>query len=197
MQGMSVLHIGRVDFRNRDELFGIKTEDRFSHIYVIGKTGTGKSTLLETMALQDLTRGNGFALIDPHGDLVERVAARIPRSRQSDVIYFDTPDAAQPYGYNPLRHVRHAYIPLATSGLMEVFKKMWPDAWGVRMEHILRNVLMGLLEQPDATMHDILRVFLDRHFRRKIARSLRNETVRRFLDKEFERFSFGYRADGT
>jgi type IV secretory pathway VirB4 component len=80
---MSVIHIGRVDFRNREELFGIKTEDRFSHIYVIGKTGTGKSTLLETIALQDLARGNGFALIDPHGDLVERVAARIPQSRVS------------------------------------------------------------------------------------------------------------------
>jgi energy-coupling factor transporter ATP-binding protein EcfA2 len=197
MWGMSVMHLGRVAFRDRDELFGITNEDRFSHIYVIGKTGTGKSTLLETMALQDLARGNGFALIDPHGDLVERVAARIPQSRQSDVIYFDTPDAAQPYGYNPLRHVRHSYIPLATSGLMEVFKKMWPDAWGVRMEHILRNVLMALLEQPDATMHDILRVFIDRDFRRKIARSLRNETVKRFLDKEFERFSFGYRTDGT
>src|SRR5258708_990768 len=194
---MSIMHIGRVDFRDRDELFGINTEDRFSHIYIIGKTGTGKSTLLETMALQDLARGNGFALIDPHGDLVERVAARIPQSRQSDVIYFDTPDSAQPYGYNPLRHVRHDYIPLATSGLMEVFKKMWPDAWGVRMEHILRNVLMALLEQPDATMHDILRVFIDRAFRRKIARSLRNETFRTFLDKEFERFSFGYRSDGT
>ncbi len=194
---MSVMHIGRVDFRNRDELFGIKNEDRFSHIYVIGKTGTGKSTLLETMALQDLARGNGFALIDPHGDLVEHVAARIPQSRQSDVVYFDTPDPAQPYGYNPLRHVRYGYIPLATSGLMEVFKKMWPDAWGVRMEHILRNVLMALLEQPDATMHDILRVFIDRGYRKKIASSLRNETVRRFLDKEFERFSFGYRTDGT
>jgi type IV secretory pathway TraG/TraD family ATPase VirD4 len=194
---MSVMHIGRVDFRDRDESFGIKTEDRFSHIYIIGKTGTGKSTLLETMALQDLARGNGFALIDPHGDLVERVAARIPQSRQSDVIYLDTPDAAQPYGYNPLRHVRHNYIPLATSGLMEVFKKMWPDAWGVRMEHILRNVIMALLEQPDATMHDILRIFLDRGFRKKIAGSLRNETVQRFLDKEFERFSFVYRTDGT
>jgi len=191
------MHIGRVAFRDRDELFGIKTEDRFLHIYVIGKTGTGKSTLLETMALQDLALGNGFALIDPHGDLVERVAAQIPQSRKHDVIYFDTPDAAQPYGYNPLRHVRPDYIPLATSGLMEVFKKMWPDAWGVRMEHILRNVVMALLEQPDATMHDILRVFIDRAFRTKIARSLRNETVRRFLDKEFERFSFGYRADGT
>jgi len=81
--------------------------------------------------------------------------------------------------------------------MMEVFKKLWPDAWGVRMEHILRNVLMALLEQPDATLHDVLRMLTDGDFRRTVAKSLRNDTVRSFLLKEFERFSFGYRADGT
>jgi hypothetical protein len=110
----------------------------------IGKTGTGKSTLIETMALQDLERGNGFALIDPHGDLVGRIAAAIPSSQRNRVIYLNAADPAQPYGYNPLRHVREDRIALAASGMMEVFKKMWPDAWGVRMEHILRNVLMAL-----------------------------------------------------
>src|SRR6266550_6875325 len=191
------IHFARVDFRNDTRVFGIKAEDRFSHIYVIGKTGTGKTTLLETMALQDLERGNGFALIDPHGDLVERIAARIPASRRADVIYLNAPDLTQPDGYNPLRHVSEDRIALAASGLMEVFKKMWPEAWGVRMEHILRNVLMALLEQPAATLHDISRIFSDASFRKSIARSLRNDTVRTFLLKEFERFSFGYRADGT
>jgi len=189
--------IGKVDFRNDQRLFGIKREDRFSHVYIIGKTGTGKSTLLESMAIQDLVNGNGFALIDPHGDLAERVAARIPRSRDGDLIYLNAADPNQPWGYNPLRHVSPQYIALAASGLLEVFKKMWPDAWGVRMEHILRNVLMALLEQPASTMHDILRVFSDKQFRRQIARSLKNESVRRFLEKEYERFSFGYRVDGT
>lgn len=187
----------RVDFRNDDRVFGIKDEDRFLHVYIIGKTGTGKSTLIETMALQDLERGNGFALIDPHGDLVARVAARISASHRDRVIYLDATDPAQPYGYNPLRHVSEDRIALAASGMMDVFKKMWPDAWGVRMEHILRNVLMALLEQPDATLRDVLRVFSDNAFRKRIAKSLRNETVRTFLLKEFERFSFGYRADGT
>src|SRR5713226_1471162 len=191
-----VTHFARVDHRGRNRLFGIKDEDRFSHIYIIGKTGTGKSTLLETMALQDLARGSGFALIDPHGDLVERIARQVPEARRSDVIYFDASDPSMPYGYNPLRHVREDRIALAASGFLEVCKKMWPEAWGVRMEHILRNVLMALLEQPHATMHDILRIFSDRTFRKKIARSLRNETVRTFLEKEFERFSSGYRADG-
>ena len=192
-----IIRLGRVDFRSDTRVFGIKNEDRFSHIYIIGKTGTGKSTLLETMAVQDLEGGNGFALIDPHGDLVERIAARVPASRRNDVIYFNAPDPAQPFGYNPLRHVSEDRIALAASGLMEVFKKMWPEAWGVRMEHILRNVLMALLEQPNATLHDILQTLSDQNFRKSIAKSLRNETVRTFLLKEFDRFSFGYRADGT
>jgi hypothetical protein len=149
------------------------------------------------MAFQDLERGHGFALIDPHGDLVARIAARIPASRQQDIIYLDATDPSQPFGYNPLRHVREDRIALAASGMMDVFKKMWPDAWGVRMEHILRNVLMALLEQRDATLHDVLRIFYDKEFRKSVARSLRNETVRRFLLKEFDQFSFGYRADGT
>jgi hypothetical protein len=191
-----VTYLGRTDFRNERRLFGIKREDRFSHVYVIGKTGTGKSTLIETMALQDLRRGNGFALIDPHGDLVERVANRIPSERLLDVVYLNAADSTQPYGYNPLRRVRHDRIALAASGLMEVFAKMWPEAWGVRMEHILRNVLMALLEQPQATMHDVLRIISDKTYRKTVAASLRNETVRNFLMKEFDRFTFGYRADG-
>jgi hypothetical protein len=113
------------------------------------------------------------------------------------VIYLNATDPTQPYGYNPLRDVSEDRIAMAASGMMDVFKKMWPDAWGVRMEHILRNVLMALLEQPDATLHDVQRIFSDSNFRKSIARSIRNDTVRRFLLNEFERFSFGYRADGT
>jgi len=189
--------IARTDFRGDRRVFGIKREDRFSHLYVIGKTGTGKSTLLETMALQDVERGNGFALIDPHGDLVERIAARIPPWRSADVIYLNAADPSQPYGYNPLRHVREDRIALAASGMLEVFKKMWPEAWGVRMEHILRNIVMALLERPDATLHDVLRTISDKEFRKEVAKSVKNETVRRFLEQEYERFSFGYRADGA
>src|ERR1700724_808356 len=195
MQTNTITHFARADFRNRNRLFGIKDEDRFSHIYIIGKTGTGKSTLLEGMALQDLERGHGFALIDPHGDLAERIPAQTPASRRADTIYLNASDPAQPYGYNPLRQVRGEYIALAASGLMEVLKKMWADSWGVRMEHILRNVLLALLEQPDATLHDVLRLMSDHKYRRTSVRSLRNETVKTFLEKEFERF-IGYRADG-
>jgi hypothetical protein len=178
-------------------MFGILSEDRFSHLYVLGKTGTGKSTLLENMAIQDLEHGNGFALIDPHGELADRIAARIPKSRESDVVYLDASDPSQPYGYNPLRHVREDRIALAASGFLEVFKKMWPDAWGVRMEHILRNILMALLERPNSTMHDIVRVITDQKFRTELTRSVRNESVKRFFEKEYGGFSFGYRSDGT
>ena len=193
----NVTHFAQADFRNVQRVFGIKDDDCFSHVYVIGKTGTGKSTLLETMALQDVRRGAGLALIDPHGDLVERIASQIPDWRQRDVVYLNASDPRQPFGYNPLRHVREDRIPLAASGFLEVFKKMWPDAWGVRMEHILRNVLLALLEQPDATMHDILRIFSDKQFRTAVAKSLKNATVRTFFEKEYDRYSFGYRADGV
>jgi type IV secretory pathway TraG/TraD family ATPase VirD4 len=193
---MSVTHIGRVDFRDRNDVFGIKTEDRFSHIYIIGKTGTGKSTLLENMAAQDLTCGRGFALIDPHGDLAEKIAARVPASGREDVIYLNPANPKQPYGYNPLRQVRPEFISLAASGLIEVLKKMWADSWGVRMEHILRNVLLALLEQPDVTLQDVLRLLSENKYRKQIAAKVRNTTVRNFLEHEFERFTFGYRADG-
>jgi hypothetical protein len=115
METGSVLQIGRVDFRNDCRLFGIKDEDRFSHVYVIGKTGPGKSTLIETMALQDSERGNGFALIDPHGDLVACIAARIPAWHRDKVIYLNATEPTQPYGYNPLRHVTADRIALAAS----------------------------------------------------------------------------------
>ncbi len=197
LKDRDICYFARTDFRSDDRLFGIRREDRFSHIYIIGKTGTGKSTLLETMARQDLEIGNGFALIDPHGDLVERIAANVPHKRRSDVIYLNAADPMQPYGYNPLRHVRPDRIALAASGLMEVLKKMWPEAWGVRMEHILRNALMALLEQNDATLHDVVRLLTDQTYRKQITKTLQNETAKRFFEKEFEQFSFGYRTDGT
>jgi hypothetical protein len=192
-----VTYIGHVDYRNDRRRFGMKREDRFLHTYIIGKTGTGKSTLLGNMAAHDLGAGNGFALIDPHGDLVEGLHKDALRAGFRDVIYLNATDPDQPYGYNPLHAVRYEHIPLAASGLLEVFKKMWSDAWGVRMEHILRNALYALLEQKDATLSDIPRLFRDRTYRKGIAQSLQNEPVRLFWEKEFERYSFAYRADGV
>lgn len=184
------------NFRNASRPIGIKQADRLFHMYVIGKTGTGKSTMLETLALQDIQAGRGFALVDPHGDLVERVATQVPKERAEDVTYLDVTDPAQPYGYNPLRHVRADKIALAASGLLEVFKKMWSDAWGVRMEHILRNALYALLERREAALPDILRLISEKAFRKEVATSLTNEPVRNFWLREFDRYSFAYQRDG-
>jgi DNA helicase HerA-like ATPase len=119
--------LGRVDYRNDRRIFGIKQQDRFSHIYVIEKTGTGKSTLLENMALQDLENGNGFALIDPHGDLAARLASHVPESRRDDLIYLNAADPHLEWGYNPLRHVPPEYIALAASGCQSARKFCRPN----------------------------------------------------------------------
>ncbi len=164
-------------------------------MYVIGKTGTGKSTLLETLALQDIAHHRGMMLIDPHGDLAERVVRAVPAHRRQDVIYFNVPDPIQPFGYNPLKHVREDKITLAASGLMEAFKKMWPDAWGVRMEHVLRNTLLTLLEQPEATLGDILRLLDDKAFRSTAVARITNEQVRQFWITEYDHYPPRLRAE--
>ena len=195
MTTFDISHFARTNFRNEEVLFGIKQADRLSHIYVIGKTGVGKSTLMETMALQDLQASRGFALIDPHGDLVERIQAAIPPEQQDRIIYLNAPDPLQSFGYNPLRRVRDDKIPLAASGLLETLKKLWPDAWGVRMEHVLRNSLYVLLERNDATLADILRLYRDNAWRKEVAGQIRNETVRQFWQHEFEKYHYRQRAD--
>jgi len=175
--------------------FGIRQADRLSHLYVIGKTGVGKSTLLEILAHQDLVGGRGFALIDPHGDLAESLAASIPPALADRVVYFNAPDATQPFGYNPLRRVADIRIPLAASGLLETLRKLWPLAWGVRMEHVLRNSLYALLEQYGSALPDILRLYTDKAFRRGIAARLRNPVVRQFWLREFEDYPPRLRAE--
>src|SRR6201996_7843037 len=192
-----IAYFATTNHHNRHRLFGIKQTDRLSHIYIIGKTGVGKSTLLETLARQDLEAGRGFALLDPHGDLVERIAQDADAEGQGRVLYLNAPNSACPYGYNPLRRVRDDKIPLAVSGFLETLKKLWPDAWGVRMEHVLRNTLYALLEQDDARLPDILRLYRDERYRKTIAGNLRNETVRHFWRHEFENYHFRQKADAV
>jgi type IV secretory pathway TraG/TraD family ATPase VirD4 len=193
----NVSYFARTNFHDKHKLVGIKQPDRLSHIYIIGKTGVGKSTLLETLALQDLEAGRGFAFIDPHGDAVERVFGAVPAEEMDRLVYLNAPDGAQPYGYNPLRRVRDDKIPLAVSGFMETLKKLWPDAWGVRMEHVLRNTLYALLETDDATLPDILRLYADERYRKELSGRIRNKTVRRFWRYEFEQYHFRQKADAV
>lgn len=164
-------------------------------MYIIGKTGTGKSTLLETMIRQDIEDGHGLALIDPHGDLVERVLAAIPENRKGDLIYFNVPDGTQPLGFNPLEAAPPQKRALAASGLLEVFKKIWADSWGPRLEHILRNALLALLDQPEATLADVLRLLDDSAFRRNAAERVRNSQVRDFWLREYENYPARFRAE--
>lgn len=192
----SVTYFARTNFRGGGRLVGIKARDRLSHMYVIGKTGTGKSTMLETMIRQDIERGEGVALIDPHGDLVERVAAAVPLHRQADLIYFDATDRTQPYGYNPLTYVSEERRSLAASGLMEIFRKQWDArSWGARMEHILRHAILALLEQKHATMADLQRLFTDKTYRRTVTAKLDNPQVKAFWRTEYENYSYRYRAE--
>lgn len=187
--------IGQTKARNDHRLFGIKPADRLLHTYLIGKTGTGKSSLIETLAAQDIIAGNGLALIDPHGDLAERVHDLAQRSGRTDITYFNVPDPNQPFGYNPLRQVRADRRSLAASGLIEIFKKLWIDAWGSRLEHILRNAIYALLERDDATLPDILRLLTDKAFREETAKLVTNEPIHRFWLGEYPKYTARLRAD--
>jgi uncharacterized protein DUF87 len=169
-----VTFFAETNHRNNNIPFGIRQSDRLAHMYAIGKTGTGKSSLLETLIRQDIQNYQGMALLDPHGDMVEKIMANIPDHRKDDVVYFDITDPTQPLGYNPLKRVAKEKRPLAASGLLEVFKKMWEDAWGPRMEHLLRNAILALLDYPTATLPDILRMFYDESFRKEVCTYVTN-----------------------
>jgi hypothetical protein len=192
-----VSYFARTNFRRENKSFGIKQADRLSHIYAIGKTGVGKSTLIEILARQDLDAKRGFALIDPHGDLVEKIVADMGSAETDRIVYLDAPNPNQAFGYNPLRRVRSDKIPLAVSGLLETFKKLWPNAWGVRMEHVLRNTLYALLERDDATLPDVLRLYADDNYRKAVVRAIRNEPVRLFWRNEFENYPARLRAEAV
>ncbi len=186
-QHNEVSYFARTNFRNQGIKFGIKQADRHSHVYCIGKTGAGKTTLIENLIMQDVRAGRGLAYIDPHGDSADRIAASIPAHRQNDLIYLNAPDTEQPYGYNPIRPVSPQKRPLVASGILEVFKKQWGggNSWGVNMEHIFRNALLALLDIPHATLADIPRLLLDKQFRATVVGQIDNPQVRLFWERDF------------
>lgn len=190
-----ITFIAQTNYRKLGRRFGIRQTDRRAHMYIVGKTGTGKSTLLETMIRQDLSAGQGLALLDPHGDLVERVLAEVPAERKSDLIYFNVPNREEPLGFNPLERMPGPQRALAASHLLEAFKKLWSEFWGPRTEHILRNALIALLDQPQATLADILRLLGDEKFRKLIVERVANAQVRTFWLKEYESYSRAFRTE--
>lgn len=178
--------------RGRVQPFGVRQADRRFHMYAIGKTGTGKSTLLKNIVLQDVVAGRGLCLLDPHGDLVDEIRSSIPAERLTDVHYLDTPNGG--WTLNPLADVRIGHEALAVAELVEVFKKIWIDDWGPRLEHLLRNVLFALLETPGSSLADAMTLVSNRDYRERITRGLRNIEVREFWLREFAGYSPAFRA---
>lgn len=184
-----ITYLGKTDFRNKEKRFGIKASDRTKHVYIIGKTGMGKSTLLENMAVQDIQNGNGLAFIDPHGSACENLINYVPESRLKDVLYFAPFDMDYPVSFNVMEDVGVDKRHLVANGLMSAFKKIWVDAWSARMEYILNNILLALLEYPDSTIVGVNRMLADKEYRRRVVSNVTDPSVKAFWVDEFERYS--------
>ena len=160
----------KAEFKNKETIFGIKTEDRRKHVYIIGKTGVGKSTLIANMAIDDIRKGRGVGIIDPHGDLSETILDFIPKRRMNDVIYLEPFDTERPFSLNVLEIKNKQQKDLVASGIVSIFYKLYKDSWGPRLEYILRNVILTLLEAPGATLVDILSLLSNAEYRKKVVR---------------------------
>ncbi len=185
------------NFRNRRRKFGIKTDDRRRHAYVIGKTGMGKTTLLENMFVNDINAGHGVCYIDPHGDTAQRFLDFIPPHRINDVVYFNPGDLDHPVGFNILEQVKENQKHLISAGLMGVFKKIWPDVWSARMEYILLNTINALLDYPGSTLLGITRILSDKEFRQRVVAVIQDPIVKTFWVKEFASWQEKYATEAV
>jgi len=186
---------GETNFRGIRRKFGIKTDDRRRHMYLIGKTGVGKSTTLESMIYQDIHNGHGLAVIDPHGDLASKALDFVPSSRINDTVYFDPGDSEYPFSFNILEMVKPQERHLVASGLVGVFKKIWADSWGPRLEYVLRNAILTLLEYPGATLLGIMRILVDKEFRKGATARLTDPVVKSFWRDEFSKYPDRFQAE--
>jgi CxxC-x17-CxxC domain-containing protein len=197
MNNESITILGETTFRNQNKKFGIKLDDRRRHIYVIGKTGMGKTALLTNMAIQDILAGRGIGFIDPHGEAAEEILDFVPRSRINDVVYFNPADIEYPIAFNVMERVSAEHRHLVASGLMGVFKKIWPDVWSARMEYILNNTILALLEYPNTTLLGINRMLADPEYRKKIVEKVTDPVVKSFWLNEFARYTQRYEVEAT
>jgi hypothetical protein len=177
--------LGATAFRDQRERFGILPDDRLRHVSIQGKTGMGKSTLLFNLLVSDIAAGRGVCLIDPHGDLAEALLPAIPKARTNDVVLFDAGDREHPLAFNPLSCPDPGRRSLVASGVLSAFKKLFADSWGPRLEHILRNALLALLEIPGSTLVSVLRLLSDARFRQSVTGRLSDPIVRAFWETEF------------
>lgn len=184
-----VIYFAETDARNARVKFGIKQKDRSRHVYVIGKTGMGKSTLLENMAVQDIQSGNGMCFIDPHGKTADLLLEYIPKERVKDVLYLAPFDMDYPASFNIMEDVGYDKRHLVVSGLMGAFKKIWKDAWSARMEYILSNTLFALLEYPGSTLLSVNKMLSDKKFRKKVVDNITDSAVKSFWVDEFANYT--------
>ncbi|PIP29891.1 hypothetical protein COX26_01625 [Candidatus Jorgensenbacteria bacterium CG23_combo_of_CG06-09_8_20_14_all_54_14] len=191
----NVVYFGRVDFRSSERLFGVRREDRRQHMYVIGKTGTGKSAMLHNLIVQDIANGEGLCVVDPHGDLVESILPKIPKERMDDVIYFNPADADFNIGFNVLELPDPKYKHLVASGLMGIFTKIWSNVWSARMEYILSNAILALLDTPGTTLLGVSRILVDKEFRQRILANVKDPVVRSFWLNEYEEWRDQFRNE--
>ncbi|MBX4211384.1 MAG: type IV secretion system DNA-binding domain-containing protein [Candidatus Yanofskybacteria bacterium] len=193
----AVVLFGKTDFRQKGGLFGIKMDDRRRHMYVIGKTGMGKSELLKNIAIQDIQDGRGLALVDPHGDLADALLDYIPPERVKDVIYIDPADLQYPIAFNVLENVDPDKRHLVADGIMAVFKKLWVDMWSARMEYILSYTILALLEVPGTTLLGINRMLAEKDYRKWIVDQIHDPEVKAFWTKEFASYTDRYTAEAV
>ena len=192
-----ITYFAATNSRGKETSFGIRNEDRARHMYVIGKTGMGKSTMLENMAIQDIRNGEGMAFIDPHGSTADRIMEYVPVHRIKDVVYFAPFDLDYPLAFNIMEDVGYDKRHLVVSGLLSAFRKIWVDAWSARMEYILSNTLMALLEYDGATLLDVNRMLINKAFRKKVVEKITDPIVKSFWVEEFANYTDRYTQDAT
>lgn len=187
--------LARTEFKNKITTFGIKRSDRRRHIYIIGKTGTGKTTLIANMAINDIRNGEGLAIIDPHGDLCNILLDYIPSYRVNDVCYLNPADFEHPFRLNPLEVRTHEHAELVASGIVSIFQKLYYYSWGPRLEYILRNALLTLTQVPDATLVEVPEILANQDYRKKIANKIEDKVLKSFWLNEFNQMSDRLRSE--
>jgi len=197
MNNEDITIFAETSFRNKRTKFGIKADDRRRHVYVAGKTGMGKTVLLENMAIQDIQRGHGVAVVDPHGEFAERMLDFVPSERVNDVVYFNPADADHPVAFNIMEKVDPEFRHLVASGLMGAFKKIWAGMWSARMEYILHNTILALLEYPGTTLLGVNRMLADKDYRDKVVEKVKDPAIKSFWTKEFDKYPDRFREEAV